>query len=504
VANATVTATLPSWLQSPMVFEISAGGLKPVNTQPSGNQLQINLGTLQLTRMIVLTKNPSLPLKTQQWYNQKVRGGICDIASELCGNSAPIIAVPPQSQTVVAGANATFYVAASGTPSPTYQWRFGGTNLAGATGDSYTRINAQMAHAGGYSVVVANTGGSVTSVVAALTVITNGGGVAPGIITPPQGRVVAHGSNVLFTVTASGTDPLSYQWRFNNANLAGATDSSYTRFNAQTGDSGDYAVVITNAAGSITSAPATLTVTGPIICAPVSLVNGDFEGGNSGGVATGWTAYEVNSPTIKVWSVQNALPTPDGSYYQQIQAYNAAHTASAGVRQNVTGCVIGATYQIAGWYRSNSDFGKARVRVSPSASTDWNTAVDLNPAADYGSTTNWATFSGTVVATGTNMTLWLEGRTINGTSGKVGCFDAVTVTCLGPTAPLRFESVASTPNQVSLVLSGPAGSNVTVLCSSNLVNWVTLTNLANPTGTVQFTDASTTNVLRRFYRATSP
>jgi hypothetical protein len=262
--------------------------------------------------------------------------------------------------------------------------------------------------------------------------------------------------------------------------------------------------VVTNVAGTITSAPATLTVTVPIFCNPVSLVNGGFEGGNSGGVATGWTAYEVNAPSIKVWSVQTVSP-PEGLRYQQIQAYNAAHTASAGVRQNITGCVVGATYQIAGWFRSNSNNGRARVRVSPTASTDWITAIDLNPVADYGVGVTWATFSGTVVATGTNMMLWLDGRTIASTSGNVGCFDGVTVACLGPTAPLRFDSVTfPTPNQVGLVLSGPPGGSVTILRSSNLVNWVTLTNLTNPSGTLQFTDTTTPNVPHQFYRATSP
>jgi subtilisin-like proprotein convertase family protein len=295
-------------------------------------------------------------------------------------------------------------------------------------------------------VVVSNSQGVVTSVVAILTVSTNG--LPPGIVTPPQSQTVAVGANAAFTVTAGGTEPLRYQWRFNSVNLAGATTNSYTRTNAQVSDAGSYDVVVTNAAGAVTSAVAVLTVTIP--CPAAGLQNASFEGGNIGGVATSWTAYEVNSPTIKVWSIQTVSP-PEGSQYQQIQAYNAEHTASAGVRQNVTGCIIGATYQITGWYRSNSDDGRARVRVSPGGSTDWSTAVDLNPVAEYGSGTAWATFSGTVVATGTNMTLWLDGRTVSGTSAKVGCFDAVTVTCEG--MPVQPPSI-TTPPQSQTVNEG--------------------------------------------------
>jgi murein DD-endopeptidase MepM/ murein hydrolase activator NlpD len=252
---------------------------------------------------------------------------------------------------------------------------------------------------------------------------------------------------------------------------------------------------------------ATITVTLPATtgCAPNALVNADFEGSyDANGVATGWTAYEVNSPGTKVWSIQTAS-APQGLQYQQIQAYNAAHTASAGVRQDVTGCTAGATYRIAGRYRSNSDNGRARVRVSPTASTDWSTAMDLNPVADYGSGTNWTTFSGTVVATGPSMTIWLDGRTIGGTSAKVGCFDGVTVTCEGAAVPLQFDSIIWLAQKwARLTLSGDPGDTVTIHRSSNLLDWILLTNLANPTGTLEFTDTSTTNTLRRYYRAASP
>ncbi len=239
-------------------------------------------------------------------------------------------------------------------------------------------------------------------------------------------------------------------------------------------------------------------------CSVGSLVNADFNGGNTAGVATGWTAYEVNGPTIKSWSIQSAT-SADGTQYQQIQGYNAAFTASAGVRQDVTGCTVGATYKVAGWYRSNSDNGRARVKVSPTASTNWNTAIDLNPVADYGSGVVWTTFSGTVVATGSNMTIWLDGRTIAGPSAKVGCFDAVTVTCLGTATPPHIEAVMMLPQKLlNLVVSGEPGSSLTIERSTNLLNWTTWTNMVNTNGTVQVIDMTATNAVERYYRAASP
>ena len=93
---------------------------------------------------------------------------------------------------------------------------------------------------------------------------------------------------------------------------------------------------------------------------------------------------------------------------------------------------------------------------------------------------------------------------VTGGCGSAASSNA-TVTCVAPPPPLYFESVGMLPqNQVRLVLSGTPGSSVTVRRSSDLVSWVSLTNLVNTSGTVQFTDTSASNAVQRFYRATSP
>ena len=70
---------------------------------------------------------------------------------------------------------------------------------------------------------------------------------------------------------------------------------------------------------------------------------------------------------------------------------------------------------------------------------------------------------------------------------------------------MYFKSVSLLPqNQVQLVVSGPPGGSVAIKQSSDLVNWLLLTNLTNTNGTVQFTDTSASNAPQRFYRATSP
>jgi hypothetical protein len=89
-----------------------------------------------------------------------------------------------------------------------------------------------------------------------------GGGDPPPVLTAqPQPASVGVGQTATFTVAASGTAPLAYQWRRNGADIAGATAASYTTPAATAADNGAvFAVVVSNPAGSVTSADATLAV----------------------------------------------------------------------------------------------------------------------------------------------------------------------------------------------------------------------------------------------------
>ena len=107
--------------------------------------------------------------------------------------------------------------------------------------------------------VVSNTGGSITSSSATLTV--DPVPQPPTIITQPVSQTVNEGDPVTFTVVASGTDPLTYQWRRNGVDMPGETNASLTLATTTPADSGDqFSVAVSNGLGSATSAPATLTV----------------------------------------------------------------------------------------------------------------------------------------------------------------------------------------------------------------------------------------------------
>jgi ELWxxDGT repeat protein len=86
-------------------------------------------------------------------------------------------------------------------------------------------------------------------------------GSAPRIVTPPASQQIQPGAAVSFTVAAEGSAPLSYQWLRNGAPIAGATGATYTLAAVTQADHGaQLAVTVSNAFGSVTSAPATLTV----------------------------------------------------------------------------------------------------------------------------------------------------------------------------------------------------------------------------------------------------
>lgn len=96
------------------------------------------------------------------------------------------------------------------------------------------------------------------------------GMIPPSIISQPQDQTAWPGQSVAFSVVATGTSPLSYQWFFNtNTPLAGATNATFTISNVQSNDAGGYSLVVTNAAGAVTSRVATLTISPPA-------TNGDY------------------------------------------------------------------------------------------------------------------------------------------------------------------------------------------------------------------------------------
>ena len=123
-----------------------------------------------------------------------------------------------------------------------------------AQGPMLALDNVGASTAGNYDVVVTSPFGSITSSVASLTVH-----FPPAITQQPQAQSVAVGGGASFNVSAIGTSPLSYQWYFGGAALAGRTNSALNFANVGFTNAGGYDVVVTNLYGSMTSSVATLS-----------------------------------------------------------------------------------------------------------------------------------------------------------------------------------------------------------------------------------------------------
>jgi len=233
--------------------------------------------------------------------------------------AAPTISTPPQNQSVVAPATATFSVTATGT-NRTYQWQSmppGGSfaTITGATGASYTTPATTIGMSGTqYRVIVTTLGGSVTSAAATLTV--TAGNVAPSITSQPASVTVTAPATATFSVTANGTAPLSYQWQSMPpggafATIAGATASSYTTGATTTGMSGtQYRVIVTNTVGTVTSNAVTLTVNGAPAATP--LIN------PSGGSFSGPVTVRITTATPGAaihYTTNNTAPTASSPTY---------------------------------------------------------------------------------------------------------------------------------------------------------------------------------------------
>lgn len=244
----------------PVTFTVAAGGSAPLAYQWRKNGANIAGATA-----------PSFSVASLQFgdagvYTVVVSNGAGSVVSDpatLIVSATPVpptIITQPVSITVVAGAQAQFTVTAEGSSPLSFQWRKDGVAIPGATNATYTVASVSANDAGSYTVSVTNAAGGATSDPATLTVITT-----PSIVTPPASQTVNAGGTATFSVVASGTPPLTYQWRKNGADIPSATTDTLTINNVQAADAAAYSVVVSNAAGSVTSPAATLTVVDPAL-----------------------------------------------------------------------------------------------------------------------------------------------------------------------------------------------------------------------------------------------
>jgi Concanavalin A-like lectin/glucanases superfamily/Immunoglobulin domain/Immunoglobulin I-set domain len=460
--------------------------------------------------------------------------GIPDLSD--AAPTAPSITTQPQSATVKTNTGIILSVVATGTAPLGYQWKRSGTNFPGGTTPSLNFSSAKTTDSGVYSVVVSNRYGTITSSNATLTVIT-----PPLITSQPTNLTVGISSNALFTVDVSGGAPYAYQWRFGGTNLDDATDSSLLITNAQTTNAGSYSVVITNFAGSTTSAVATLTVViqPTITNQPTNQV---VSAGSSASFVVGatgtptlhyqWQFHGTNIPgaTASVYPIPSVQPAQTGPY--QVIVSNGGGTVTSSVatlsisgppiivaqplsRTNVAGSEASFSVVATGtaplsyqWNLNGSPLFAANdaTLVLSNVGTPNAGNYTVTIANSFGSVTSSvatlvllypptitaqphnvivpATFPATlnISATGTAPLgyQWrFYGTNLPGATGTSYTVNSVQVSTAGPYSVLVTNLVGSILSQTAnIIIAPPTNTDDCVLAPTNMVSWWTADSLA--------------------------
>jgi alpha-tubulin suppressor-like RCC1 family protein len=163
----------------------------------------------------------------------------------LEGSGSPRIMQSPFNETAVAESSALLVGNAFGQPPITWQWKYNGTNLPGATASRLLLTNLQLAQSGLYSLTATNGLGGIESTAATLTVV-------PSLLTTqPTNQTLYYGDAL--SVSVQGSGPVSYQWQFEGVNISGATNATLVLSGLATNYPGAYSVIVSNAYGLVTN-----------------------------------------------------------------------------------------------------------------------------------------------------------------------------------------------------------------------------------------------------------
>ncbi len=438
----------------------------------------------------------------------------------------PIITAQPAGRTNAVGSAISFTVTATGSGALNYQWRFSGTNISGATTNPFTLANAQLTNNGNYSVLITNSFGSITSSAVAL-LVTN---APPAITAQPAAQTILIGQTATFSVSATGTAPLGYQWLFGGAVISSATTNPFVLPNAQPANEGNYSVVISNSVGSVTSSVAALTV---LVTNPLAFAQWNFnsvpEDANTG---TGATTPSTGSGTASTLggiaasfvggdAVLDPAPAADNTAWTTA-TYPAASTGNktAGVQFAVS--TAGKQNISVSWSQRSSNTGGRffRLQYSTNSGTsfaDFPSSVTVtnfftaftNSLAALPGVNNNSNFIFRIVAefqstaTGSGSAAYLAANAPANTYATSGTtrFDMVTVAgsslvtgTAAALAPLTFTNGVFT-----LGVTGTVTANYVVQTSTNLstTNWLPVFTNVSP---FSFSESNLV-APQKFYRA---
>ena len=260
----------------------------------------------------------------------------------------------PVSLSITQGQSAYFSVSTSGSSPATYQWKKDGVAITTATYSDYSISAAALADAGSYTVTITNVVGAVTSNAAVLTVTAP---VAPTITTQPVAQTVDYSVySTSFTVQVSGSYPFTYVWKkddvvVNTTTATSSNSNSLYLYSPTAANGGVYTVSVTNAAGSVSSSGATLTVRAAVLPAittqPVSATIDPgtyyyrlyvgYTSTGTGPLTLQWRkdGVAISGATYSDYSVPSPAKVSDSGDYTVVITGAAGSVTSSAARLNV-------------------------------------------------------------------------------------------------------------------------------------------------------------------------
>lgn len=241
-----------------VLFDVAASGTAPLSYQWRKNGVNIsgaNTSKYQITG-VQLSDGGSYSVVVSNSAGQTESNAASLTVSVAA--IAPSITSGPNDLSVQIGQRVEFNVVVNGSAPLIFQWNKDSISIPTSTNSSLVISSAQLSDAGIYSVIVRNSAGQANSRLARLSVIQST--TAPSISNQPEPINLFEGQTAIFSVAASGTAPLSYQWQRDHLNIPGANGAVYQIDSVAVSDSGSYSVLVSNIAGSVSSQSVPLSI----------------------------------------------------------------------------------------------------------------------------------------------------------------------------------------------------------------------------------------------------
>jgi hypothetical protein len=502
-----------------MSYRILSGSLPPGLTlaglDTGTNIVNTSIGTI--TGTPTMAGSFSIGLRAYEFTNAKgdawPTSGVLTLSFTFAAGTsvvAPAFTMQPTGQTVNAGATVTFTAAVSGTPAPALQWTHNDVAITGATSATLTLTNVQPTDAGSYAVIATNSAGSVSS--NAATLVVNAAVAVPVFTVQPAAQTtMAVGSTAVLKVSAP--DATSFQWRFNDNPIAGATDAMLVLTQLTAAQAGAYSCVATNSAGSTTSTTATLNVTATSdpgrlinlsILTPLAVAESMTMGTVLGGAGTtGAKALLARAagPSLAPFGVTDVLPDPNMTLNSTsvspavVVATNdnwaGSSTLSAAFASVGAFSYFNSTTTDAAIFRQDLQPGNYTVQVSDTSGAS-GTAIaeiyDATPAGEFTSTTPRLINVSVLKEISTGATL-TAGFVIGGSTART-----VLIRAIGPgLTPLGVGGVMADPTMTLVNIS--ASPAVTVATDDDWGGTAAIAQTANRVGAFAINDPASKDAM---------